>query len=166
MELGNIQLAIVAGLVGTLAMDVMSVLATHVGLLAGPVKPSFIGRWGLSVLNGTFRHKNISQTKPFRFETLFGVLLHYSIGVTLALLYLALSSFFGFSISSIWAAIFFGVLTNIFPWFVLFPSYGFGFFGKSGKGLLFSSFFNHVVYGVGLSVVFWLGVVHSNMLPL
>jgi hypothetical protein len=164
MEPNSYLLIVLSGIIGTLMMDAVSVVASHVGIISGPVKPSLIGRWGLHLLHGRLLHKNITKSPAFSIETVFGVMLHYSIGIAIAFMYVGVASKMGFEVNSFRHAIIFGLLTNYFPWFILFPSYGFGFFGLLGKGLLASSFFNHLVYGIGLGGVFWLASVHQSIL--
>ena len=151
----NIYVAtILAGVTGTLTMDLMSIVLWKVGIFKGPLKPNVIGRWFLAMMRFTFRHRTIANYPAQRFELPFGILCHYSIGVTLAFAFLGLSRLIGFSPDAVAVAIGFGMFTNVLPWFVLFPSYGFGLFGLRGKGLLLSSTVNHLNYGIGLGLCF------------
>jgi DUF2938 family protein len=63
----------------------------------------------------------------------------------------------GWPARSLVFALTFGLCTNVFPWLLMFPSMGYGFFGAhgpSGTGLFLSSLMSHAFYGVGL----WLAV--------
>ncbi len=57
------------------------------------------------------------------------------------------------------AALGYGVLTNVFPWLLMFPAMGLGIMGLAAPPelmLLRSSFLNHVLYGIGIGLVFTL----------
>ena len=90
-------------------------------------------------------------------EMAIAVPVHYTIGITLALVYLLVTSALGLSPRNLIAALGFCLCTNVLPWLLMFPSMGFGWFGTHGPPgtrLFFSSLVTHVFYGVGL----WLGV--------
>jgi branched-chain amino acid transport system substrate-binding protein len=147
-------LILAAGIAGTATMDLLAFLAYKIGFLSGPVKPSLIGRWIIAMSRGRFRHQTIANYPAQPHEFAVGLVSHYSIGMALAVFYVLFAGWSGFKIASVKNAVLYGFLTNVLPWFVLFPSYGFGFFGFKGKGLLRSSMFNHINYGMGLGVLF------------
>jgi branched-chain amino acid transport system substrate-binding protein len=147
-----LYVGILSGIGATLTMDSLSILLWRLKILTGPVRPSLIGRWFLGLMHGTFSHNTIANYPRQNHEFLVGLFFHYSIGIALALLYLYISKILGFSSNSIWVSIVFGALTNVLPWFILFPSYGFGIFGLKGSGLLKSSTVNHLNYGLGLGI--------------
>ncbi len=144
---------LVAGLFATLMMDLASHLLYLLKIYSGPSNPTLIGRWFCHNLKGSFSHANIAEAHPFAKETSVGMLVHYGIGIGLAFVYAVLLGQLSLENSLLTAAVF-GVSTNVFPWFWLFPSYGFGFFGFKGQGLLLSSFLNHLIYGLSLYPLF------------
>lgn len=151
---------VVAGLLATLAMDLASHGLTLARVYPGPVNTTVIGRWFGHILGGTLVHPDIGQAKPLEHEESLGTVVHYGIGIALALVYaLALQQL---SLrNSLTVALGFGLLTNALPWLWLFPSCGLGLMGLKGKGLLLSSLVNHLVFGAGL--YFALGVVVDRL---
>lgn len=138
-----------AGLLSTLAMDLASHGLTLAGVYRAPVNTTVIGRWVGHQLAGTFRHEHIARARPLRHEASLGALAHYAIGVVLALVY-ATSLEWSSLTHSLTTAAGFGLLSSALPWFWLFPSCGFGYFGLKGDRLLLSSLVNHLVFGVAL----------------
>jgi len=145
----SFSIILVAGLFATLMMDLASHLLYLLKIYSGPSNPTLIGRWFCHNLKGNFSHANIAQAHPFAKETSVGMLFHYGIGIVLAFVYAVLLGQLSLE-NSLLTAGGFGVSTNIFPWFWLFPSYGFGLLGLKGQGLLLSSFLNHLIYGLSL----------------
>jgi len=146
---------VLLGIIATVAMDVLSVAAIKLRLIA-PLPPHLIGRWFASVARGKVRHSDIGQVFPIQHEMAIGVPVHYAIGVTLTLVYVLACSTFGLSPRSPVIALGFAVCTNLFPWLLMFPSMGYGWFGAhgpTGSRLFVSSFLTHCFYGFGL----WLG---------
>lgn len=140
---------VIAGLLATLAMDLVSHFLTLIHVYRGPANVGIIGRWSGHMLRGTFVHKSIHGASPFPHEASLGFLAHYAIGVVLALIYGALLE--GFSLThGVVIALAYGFATNALPWFWLFPACGFGIMGLKQQGLLRSSLINHLVFGFGL----------------
>lgn len=69
-----------AGISGTLLMDIASVLGGKLGVV---VKPStrFIGRWIAYFFFGKFKHNDIRRSEAKPYECQLGVITHYLIGV-------------------------------------------------------------------------------------
>lgn len=133
-------------------MDLIAALGTRLGLLRKP-NVALLGRWSLLLLEGRLTGSDIRLAPPKRFEQALGLALHYVIGVVLAATYLLLPA----ARNGISVALAFGLLTNVFPWFLMFPSMGFGIAGERSppEALLFrTSLVGHLVYGLGL----WLGI--------
>jgi hypothetical protein len=146
---------VIIGIVATVIMDVLSAVSYKLRLIA-PLSPRLIGRWFASVGRGQLFHKDIGQTAAINHERAIAIPVHYAIGVTLTLIYLFTCASLGLSSRNPITAVVFAVCTNIFPWLVMFPSMGFGWFGRHGPPgtrLFVSSLVSHVFYGFGL----WLG---------
>jgi len=146
---------VIIGVVATVIMDVLSAVSFKFRLIA-PLSPRLTGRWFASVGRGQFLHSDIGQTAVISHERAIAVPVHYAIGVTLALIYLFACASLGLAPRNPITALVFAFCTNIFPWLVMFPSMGFGWFGSHGPPgtrLFLSSLASHVFYGVGL----WLG---------
>jgi hypothetical protein len=144
--------SVLIGIVATLTMDVLTVAATKLRLIA-PLPPKLIGRWFASVARGQALHRDIGQVPPINHELAVAVPAHYAIGVTLTLLYLFANSAFGLNSSSLKTALGFALCTSLLPWLLMFPAMGYGWFGargREGTRLFPSSLVTHGFYGLGL----------------
>jgi hypothetical protein len=88
-------------------------------------------------------------------EKFYGYFTHYTIGVGFAVPYvLGWDLLVGGPASPVWALVY-GVATTVASYFFVFPSMGFGVFGRrSPEGIRapLSSLANHLFYGVGMAV--------------
>jgi hypothetical protein len=143
------------GVLATVTMDLLSTIVYKLRLIA-PLPRGLIGRWFASVARGQMFVGDIAQLAPANREVTIALCVHYVIGITLALAYLLLSSTLGLSPRNLLLALGFALCTNAFPWFLMFPAMGYGWFGSGGPAgtrLFLSSLVSHCFYGVGL----WLG---------
>lgn len=143
------------GALATVAMDVLGVLAHRVRLIS-PLPPRLIGRWVVTLTQGSIRRDGIDQALPVRHEMAIAAVVHYAVGIAFAWLYLAATSRFGVSPGTGAAAATFGLLTCVFPWLLMFPAMGYGAFGLTGPPgttLFRSSLVGHLAYGAGI----WFG---------
>ena len=145
---------VVAGVLGTLVMDLLNHLFSRVGLIL-KIDMRMIGRMSVGWAHGRFSYRSPGEMVPAENEKLYGCLTHYAIGVGLAVPYvLVWDLLVGGPVSPAWA-IAYGVATTAASWFFVFPSMGLGVFGRrSPEGLRapFSSLANHLFYGVGIAV--------------
>jgi len=147
---------VLIGILATITMDVLSITARKLGLIAF-LPPRLTGRWFASVARGQFLHIDIGRVPPINHEMAIAVPMHYTVGITLALLYLLLVSALRLSPRNLIVALAFALCTNLLPWLLMFPAMGYGWFGAHGPPgtrLFFSSLVTHCFYGVGL----WIGV--------
>lgn len=155
---------ITAGLLATLGMDIGAFLLvkTRIVKMNGlQVVPSLLGRWAFRSFRGQLFSADIRNEAGSRHESLFGLTLHYSIGLGLAL------PFFYFhnllapnAFQSLILGMSYGLLTNVFPWFVMYPCLGFGICGRKlphFPSLIGFSLLNHLVYGFLLGLFARLG---------
>jgi DUF2938 family protein len=154
-EIGVILMTgVVAGISGTLAMDSLNLLFSRTGMLS-KIDIGMIGRMAAGWTHGRFCYGHPSEMKQVRNEKLYGYIAHYAIGISLAIPYvLGWVLFIGGSTSPIWA-IPYGILSTIASWFFVYPSMGFGLFGRrSPEGLkaALSSLSNHLFFGVGMAI--------------
>jgi Protein of unknown function (DUF2938) len=84
------------GILATITMDVLSVTALKLGLIAF-LPPRLTGRWFASVARGQILHNDIGRVPPINHEMAVAVPMHYAVGITLAILYLLLVSALRFS---------------------------------------------------------------------
>src|SRR5215467_6329357 len=93
MESRAFIVGLIVGILATVTMDVVAVIALRLGIVGrGPRRtgPDLIGRWIGYLLRGKFKHTDILQTPPLQGELVLGLAAHYSIGIVLTLLYLGL----------------------------------------------------------------------------
>src|SRR5215475_4803455 len=136
MERSGFVLGLVVGLLATVTMDVVAVIALRIGIAGrGPRRtgPDLIGRWIGYLLQGKFRHTDILQTPPLRGELVLGLAAHYSIGIVLTLVYLGLLVVAHAPPTAL-GAIVYGTATTVFPWFLMFPLQGMGWLGLDARG--------------------------------
>jgi hypothetical protein len=161
MESRLFIVGVIVGILATLTMDAMAVIALQFGIAGrGPRRsgPDLIGRWIGYLLQGKFRHTDILQTRPLRGELLLGFAAHYSIGIVLVLVYLSLLALAHATPTAL-SAILYGTATTVLPWFLMFPSQGMGWLGWDAPGdahLARASLFNHIVFGLGIAL--WMAV--------
>ena len=149
-----VVMGVVAGVFGTLAMDLLNLLFARAGMLS-KIDVGMIGRMAVGWARGRFHYGDPSEMEQVENEMLYGYLTHYAIGVSLALPYvLGWDLLVGGPASPIWALAY-GVATTVASYFFVFPSMGLGVFGRrSPEGIRapLSSLANHLFYGVGLAV--------------
>lgn len=154
--------SIAAGAIATLAMDVLSVVASRLQLSA-PLLPNLIGRWFAFVARGTLLHADIARTPGVSNEIGIALPLHYAIGIVLTGVYIWTVSYAGRPPRNLALALPFGLSTSVLPWLLMFPAMGYGFFGShgpEGTRLFLSSLINHAFFGIGI----WLGVMAAGLL--
>jgi len=145
---------IVAGVIGTLVMDMLNFLFARAGIIS-KIDIRMIGRMAAGWTQGHFIYGNPGEMRQVANEVFYGYITHYAIGVSLALPYvLSWVLFIGGSTSPIWA-IPYGIATTLASWLYVYPSIGFGMFGKkSPEGIKasISSLANHLFFGVGIAI--------------
>jgi hypothetical protein len=112
----------------------------------------------LHALRGRFVHKNIIKAAPFEHEYVLGAVTHYLLGASLALTYPALYLVFGEPVpgNHVIPGLLWGLATTLLPWMILYPVFGWGFFGVTappGTRPVLSPTVSHLVYGLGLGIV-------------
>ena len=145
--------AILAGVLGTFAMDSLNLLFVRTGMLS-KIDVAMIGRMAAGWTHGRFRYGHPSEMEQVSNEMLYGYVTHYAIGVSLAAPYvLGWDLLIGSPASPVWALVY-GVATTVASYFFVYPSMGFGAFGRrSPEGIRapLSSLANHLFYGVGMA---------------
>jgi len=145
---------IVAGVIGTLAMDLFNNLVARTGIFL-KIDVSMIGRMVAGWIHGRFRYKNPDEMKQVPNELVYGYLSHLAIGVGLAVPFVLIWGFcVGGPVSPLWAVIY-GVTTTAASYFFVYPSMGLGVFGRRSPERVkafITPLGNHFFYGVGMSV--------------
>ena len=145
---------VVAGVVGTLAMDLLNNLVARTGVVL-KIDVGMIGRMTAGWTRGRFRYSHPDEMEQVTGEVLYGYATHYAIGVGLAVLYvLGWDVLIGGPASPAWALVY-GVATTGASYFFVYPAVGLGMFGRhsvDGIRTVLSPLANHLFYGVGLAV--------------
>lgn len=148
--------AFIGGLVGTVSMDLIKYVGHKFSLIGG-VKMDLLGRWSLGMLKGKFVYDDIHHAEAFPNEERAGWIFHYLTGGLVALGYPIALIIFGWDLPSnhFMYGLIFGLCTSVFPWFVVYPAFGVGFFGvrapKQAKPVL-TSLVSHTFYGGGIAL--------------
>ena len=145
---------VVAGVLGTLVMDLLNHLFSRTGMLL-KIDMGMIGRMSAGWARGRFRYRHPGEMEQVANEMLYGYITHYTIGVGLAIPFvLGWDLLVGGLASPVWTLAY-GVATTVASYFFVFPSMGLGVCGRrSPEGVRspLSSLANHLFYGVGMAV--------------
>jgi hypothetical protein len=112
-----------------------------------------LGRWLGHMPKGKFVHQKIVDAPPIPYELALGWIAHYTIGIGIAFLLVALFGKDWLNEPDLLAALIIGISTVVLPYFVMQPAFG---FGIAGCGLpdpalvRAKSMFTHIVFGIGL----------------
>jgi hypothetical protein len=152
--MGLVVTGVLAGVLGTLAMDSLNHLFARTGLLL-KIDVGMIGNLSAGWVHGRCCYRHPGEMKPVANEKLLGFLTHYSIGVGFAIPFVLGWSFLvGGPASPVWALVY-GVATTVASVFFVYPSMGLGVFGRrspDGIKAPLSSLANHFFFGVGMAV--------------
>jgi len=112
-----------------------------------------LGRWIRHMIGGTVRHTSIASAQKKSFECATGWMAHYSIGIAFALVFVLLLSRDWLARPTLAPALFYGIATVVFPFFIMQPSLGLGIASsrvpKPAQARL-KSLATHTVFGIGL----------------
>jgi hypothetical protein len=144
------------GILATLVMDLSSIIGLRLGFAGkGPRRTGFhlIGRWFLYLLRGKGSHSSILDSPSLDNEVLVGSVVHYCIGGFLGAVYLVILQTLG-ALPTLVSAVGFGIATTVFPWFYLYPSWGYGWLGGNANGfrMTYFSLYNHTFFGLGIAL--------------
>jgi hypothetical protein len=145
--------AMAVGVGATLVMDLWGLLLKRVFDIPAP-NYCLVGRWLRHMGNGVFKHAAIGAAARKPAECAIGWVAHYTIGVLFALA-LALAMPGWLQSPTLMPALFFGLVTVVFPFFVMHPAFGLGFAASRTPDPVqarLRSLMNHAVFGLGLYV--------------
>jgi hypothetical protein len=148
----TMMFGVLVGVAATVTMDVLASVARRAGLIVG-AKGQWVGRWYLGIARGQFIHSNIAAAPEQAGEKRAALIGHYLIGIALAVLYVVGAGWLGVSPGTFLVALGYGLATCVFPWFLMYPAFGFGLLGIKGPPelrLFTTSLINHLFYGFGL----------------
>jgi hypothetical protein len=145
------------GILATLTMDGVLVLMSQLGgeaLTSEKAGPEFIGRWAGNLLRGRCRHPDIAKEPPLRGEAAIGLATHYLTGIALSGCYLTTLRQLGLRPDPL-KAIAFGGATALLPLLILYPSWGYGWFGlrsDEASRMVRIMLLGHLAFGVGIGL--------------
>lgn len=143
---------IVMGIVGAALMDLWG-LALRRGFAIPTLDYAMLGRWIGHMPRGRLVHHRIAAAAPIPGERALGWLAHYGIGITFAVVLLAIWGLDWARSPSIWPALVVGLGTIVAPWLVMQPGIGAGIAGSRTPNPAATRVRNlgtHAVYGLGL----------------
>jgi hypothetical protein len=111
-----------------------------------------LGRWVALMPAGTFRHASIAAAARQPGECAVGWIAHYSIGVAFGLVFVVLTGDW-LARPTLAPALLFGIVTVVFPYFLLQPALGLGIASAKTPDPMrarLKSLTTHAVFGVGL----------------
>ena len=114
-----------------------------------------LGRWIGHMPSGKVRHASIAAAPPVRGECTIGPIAHYSIGAVLGVGFLLIVSPAWLARPTILPALAYGIVTVVFPFFVMQPAFGLGVASAKTPHPAWArmkSLMTHTVFGVGLYV--------------
>ena len=152
MSLSTVLAGLAIGAGATLVMDVWNALLKR-ALGVSSLDFCLLGRWIRHVPEGTFRHTNIRDSARRPRECAVGWAAHYTIGVVLAVGFVSVVSGDWLASPTLLPALTYGLVTVVFPFFVLQPSLGLGIAGSrtpSPVRARVKSLTTHLVFGFGL----------------
>ena len=144
----------VAGVIGTLAMDLLNNLVARTGMFL-KIDVAMIGRMAAGWIRGRFRYGHPDEMRQVPNEMIYGYIAHFGIGVSLAVPFvLGWNIWIGGPASPLWAVLY-GIATTTASFFFVYPSMGLGVFGRRSPEKIkafITPLANHLFYGVGLAV--------------
>lgn len=152
IEPGYVLGAMAIGIGATFLMDAWNMLLKRAFRIPS-LNYCMLGRWIRHMPSGKFRHANITTATPKPFECPIGWVAHYSIGMTLALAFVVLTSGAALVRPTLGRAMLYGICTVAFPFFIMQPSLGFGMAGSKTPSPMrarIKSLGTHAVFGLGL----------------
>jgi hypothetical protein len=145
---------VAVGVTGTVLMDLGNLFFAQTGIIS-KIDVGMIGRMAAGWTRGRFLYRHPSEMAEVANEKAYGYVAHYTIGVGLAVPYvLGWAVFVGGSPSPAWAVAY-GVATTVASWFFVYPSIGFGAFGRrspEGPKATLSPLANHLFFGLGMAI--------------
>lgn len=144
--------AILIGLGASLTTDLWALFLKRAFKIAAP-NYCLVGRWLRYMPEGIFKHSNIASAPQKSAECTVGWIAHYMIGITFAIVFVALVGNKWLQHPTLIPATVFGVVTVLAPFFIMQPSFGLGFAASKTSNptqTRLRSFMNHTAFGVGL----------------
>ncbi|MBE2222022.1 MAG: DUF2938 domain-containing protein [Anaerolineae bacterium] len=143
---------ILIGLGATLTFDLWGLFLKQAFKIT-PSNICLVGRWLRYMPEGTFRHTNIAASPAKSAECMVGWLAHYTIGVSFAIVFVAIVGSDWLQQPTLFPALLFGMGTVVAPFFIMQPAFGLGIAAAKTANpaqARMRSLLNHVAFGLGL----------------
>lgn len=150
--------AVLMGLGATLTFDLGALFLKHAFKIT-PSNICLVGRWLRYMPEGIFTHANIGAAPRKSAECTVGWIAHYMIGITFALIFVALTGPTWLQQPTLLPALIFGVVTVVAPFAIMQPAFGLGFAASklpNPTPARVRSLLNHTAFGLGLYLFAWL----------
>ncbi|MGZ6314174.1 MAG: DUF2938 family protein [Candidatus Limnocylindrales bacterium] len=153
----RIPVCVPAGVLATVTMDVAMVAAARYGgnaFTSDRLGPEMIGRWAAGMLRGRWCHRDITTEPAQHGELALGMLTHYATGIALTQAFLMLPRR-GNGRPGFLGATAYGISTAALPLLVMYPSMGYGWFGRrSGEAGRIGRIMlvGHAAFGIGIGL--------------
>ncbi|NJN99010.1 MAG: DUF2938 domain-containing protein [Anaerolineales bacterium] len=150
--------AVLIGLGATLTFDLWALFLKYAFKIT-PSNICLVGRWLRYMPEGIFAHANIGAAPRKSAECTVGWIAHYMIGITFALVFVALVGQTWLQQPTLLPALVFGVVTVVAPFAIMQPSFGLGFAASklpNPTPARVRSLLNHSAFGLGLYLFAWL----------
>jgi hypothetical protein len=144
--------AILIGLGATLTTDLWALFLKRAFKITVP-NYCLIGRWLRTMPEGIFRHSSIVSTPEKSAECMVGWIAHYMIGITFAMVFIALAGNNWIQHPTLIPALLFGIITVSAPFFIMQPAFGLGLAASKTSNptqARLRSLMNHAMFGIGL----------------
>jgi hypothetical protein len=140
------------GLGATLTFDLWALFLKYAFKIT-PSNICLVGRWLRYMPEGTFKHSKIAAAPQKSAECTIGWIAHYMIGITFAIVFVAIVGNNWLQHPTLIPAIIFGVVTVLAPFFIMQPSFGLGLAASMTSNptqARLRSLMNHTAFGIGL----------------
>ena len=145
--------AVAVGAGATFLMDLWNLVLKRVFGIPS-LNLCLLGRWVLHMAKDRFLHASIAAAEPQPHECPVGWVAHYATGVMFAVAFVFLvAADTWLARPTLWPALLYGVITVVFPFFVMQPAFGAGIASSRAPRPTQSrlkSLGTHIVFGLGL----------------
>lgn len=142
------------GVIATIVMDLWALVVKHV-LHLPATNWALVGRWFGHMPSGKFVHRPIGTTAAVHGEFAFGWAAHYAIGIAYGVAYVLVAGSFSTGFPPLVDALLFSLALLIFPWLVMQPALGAGWFANRTPRPAVArlvSISMHTAFGIGIYV--------------
>ena len=142
----------IAGTGATALLDLFAIFLRKIFSIPSP-NWCVVGRWVGYIPRGQFSHQNMSKTPSIKGECIIGWLTHYLIGNVFGVTLFLLMGADWARQPTLYPALIFGLVTVIFPFFIMQPGLGLGIASSKTPNpnqARLRSLLNHFIFGVGL----------------